>query len=146
RKKKAGVASLRDIKEENPVLVLQDTEQSPASQDVFVSGQMTMMWLVTRVARRRQRDRPQHPAIVVWVFVEVDPPQKVRAHACLIARPDVESLFAMIAVFICIVVCLRKATDRQPEGHGYQTCHNRTLNPSLVHVRPPIETTWKNRP
>ena len=73
------------------------------------------MRLVADVARRRQRHRPQHLAVVGRLAIEVDDGEEVGRDVRLVARPHVERrrFLPVTAVRVVVVAIERDAGRRR---------------------------------
>src|SRR5262245_33065190 len=102
---------------------------------------MAVVRLVAHVPRRRNGNGSNNFSVVVGIFVKVDDCKKIRGHAGLVARPDIESFghFAPVVVEFLVGVLAACAEGRPTETYGHQnrsTHHGRGIESVIrLHVR-----------
>ena len=88
---KPRIGRIGHVKEEDPVLPLQQAQQSPASQNGFRRIQVAVVRFVADVAGRWKRYGLDHRAISRRLLVKIDHCQEIRCDVSLVLRPDVEN-------------------------------------------------------
>jgi hypothetical protein len=133
------------VEEEDAVLALQQAQQSTASEHFLVGRKMTVVGLVTAIARGRKGNSRNHLSVGIRVLIKIDDGKEVRGLVTLVAGPHVKygvllitttmpipiitiTLIPMIMaplIPIITVALISIVTAMLSESTGHSRCHDR---------------------